>query len=52
MRLIGETLLEQYPKQIINIHPSLLPAFPGIDAIGQALNAGVKVTRCNDPLCG
>lgn len=44
MRLIGQTLLDEYPKQIINIHPSLLPSFPGIDAVGQAIAAGVKVT--------
>lgn len=44
MRLIGETLLNEYPNKIVNIHPSLLPAFPGKDAIGQALKHGVKVT--------
>lgn len=44
MRLIGETLLGAYSHKIINIHPSLLPAFPGKDAIGQAFNAGVKLT--------
>lgn len=44
MRLIGPTLLEAYGGRILNIHPSLLPAFPGLDAIGQALAAGVKVT--------
>lgn len=44
MRLIGPTLLQAYEGKIINIHPSLLPAFPGLDAIGQAFQAGVKVT--------
>ncbi|AOM83960.1 Phosphoribosylglycinamide formyltransferase [Salisediminibacterium beveridgei] len=44
MRLIGEVLLQAYPRRIINIHPSLLPAFPGLDAIGQAFDAGVKLT--------
>ncbi|MFX3673362.1 MAG: phosphoribosylglycinamide formyltransferase [Paenisporosarcina sp.] len=44
MRLIGNTLLSAYPNRILNIHPSLLPAFPGKDAIGQALAHGVKVT--------
>ena len=44
MRLVGETLLTSYPHKIVNIHPSLLPAFPGKDAIGQAFAAGVKVT--------
>ena len=44
MRLIGPTLLNAYPSKIVNIHPSLLPAFPGKDAIGQAIAHGVKVT--------
>lgn len=44
MRLIGETLLNAYPNKIVNIHPSLLPSFPGKDAIGQAMDHGVKVT--------
>ncbi|WP_147803166.1 phosphoribosylglycinamide formyltransferase [Alkalicoccus halolimnae] len=44
MRLIGENLLKAYEGRILNIHPSLLPAFPGLDAIGQALEAEVKVT--------
>lgn len=44
MRLIGPTLLKAYEGRIVNIHPSLLPAFPGKDAIGQALAHGVQVT--------
>ncbi|MEB1809119.1 MAG: phosphoribosylglycinamide formyltransferase [Bacillaceae bacterium] len=44
MRLVGTTLLSAYEGKIVNIHPSLLPSFPGKDAIGQALLAGVKVT--------
>lgn len=44
MRLVGPTLLDEYEKRIINIHPSILPAFPGLDAIGQALDAGVKLS--------
>jgi phosphoribosylglycinamide formyltransferase-1 len=44
MRLIGPTLLEPYRDHILNVHPSLLPAFPGKDAIGQALRAGARVT--------
>lgn len=43
MRLCGDVLLNAYPDHIINIHPSLLPAFKGKDAIGQAYNYGVKV---------
>jgi phosphoribosylglycinamide formyltransferase 1 len=44
MRLVGAPLLDAFPNRILNIHPSLLPAFPGIDAQQQALNYGVKVT--------
>ncbi|MGA9290548.1 MAG: phosphoribosylglycinamide formyltransferase [Anaerobacillus sp.] len=44
MRLIGPTLLRAFEGKIVNIHPSLLPAFPGKDAIGQAFEAGVKLT--------
>lgn len=44
MRLVGDTLLSAYEHRIINIHPSLLPSFPGKDAIGQAMAHGVKVT--------
>jgi phosphoribosylglycinamide formyltransferase 1 len=42
MRLIGPTLLSEFEGKIVNIHPSMLPAFPGKDAIGQALAAKVK----------
>lgn len=44
MRIIGETLLTAYPGKIINIHPSLLPAFPGKDAIRQAVEAKAQQT--------
>lgn len=44
MRLVGAPLLEAFPNAILNIHPSLLPAFPGIDAQRQALAHGVKVS--------
>ncbi|CAM3462159.1 phosphoribosylglycinamide formyltransferase [Hydrogenibacillus schlegelii] len=44
MRLVGPTLLEAYPNRIVNVHPSLLPAFPGKDAVRQALDYGVRVT--------
>lgn len=44
MRLIGSTLLTAFSNRIVNIHPSLLPSFPGKDAIGQAMAHGVKVT--------
>lgn len=44
MRIIGPTLLKPFEGKIINIHPSLLPAFPGKDAIGDAFKAGVDIT--------
>ena len=44
MRLVGAPLLDAFPNAILNIHPSLLPAFPGVDAQRQALEHGVKVT--------
>ena len=44
MRLVGAPLLEAFPDRILNIHPSLLPAFPGLHAQQQALDHGVRVT--------
>jgi phosphoribosylglycinamide formyltransferase-1 len=44
MRLIGPPLLTRFPNRILNIHPSLLPAFPGLDAQRQALDHGVRVS--------
>lgn len=44
MRLIGRPLLDAFPDRILNIHPSLLPSFPGLDAQRQALEYGVRVT--------
>jgi phosphoribosylglycinamide formyltransferase 1 len=46
MRVVTPELLRAFPGRIVNIHPSLLPSFPGKDAIGQALRHGVKVTGC------
>ena len=46
MRRLHATLLEAYAGRILNIHPSLLPAFPGLDAIRQAWRRGVRVTGC------
>ena len=43
MRLVGDTLMRAYEGRMINLHPSLLPAFPGKDAIEQAVACGVKV---------
>jgi phosphoribosylglycinamide formyltransferase-1 len=44
MRLVGPALLDAFPNRILNIHPSLLPAFPGLEAQKQALLHGVKVS--------
>lgn len=44
MRLVGQPMLDAYPGRILNIHPSLLPSFPGLDAQRQALDHGVRVT--------
>lgn len=46
MRIVTPVLIDAFPKKIINLHPSLLPSFPGIHAIEQALDAGVKITGC------
>ncbi|MDF0556227.1 phosphoribosylglycinamide formyltransferase [Kamptonema sp. UHCC 0994] len=46
MRIVTPVLLDAFPEKVINIHPSLLPSFPGIRAIEQALKAGVKITGC------
>jgi len=46
MRLVRKPMLTAFPNRILNIHPSLLPAFPGLDAQGQALAYGVKVAGC------
>jgi phosphoribosylglycinamide formyltransferase-1 len=44
MRLVGTPLIEAFPNRILNIHPSLLPAFPGLDAQKQAIDHGAKVS--------
>ena len=44
MRLIGRPLLDAFPNAILNIHPSLLPAFPGVNAQAQAIAHGVKIS--------
>jgi phosphoribosylglycinamide formyltransferase 1 len=46
MRVLGPGFIREFPGRILNIHPSLLPAFPGADAQRQALEYGVKVTGC------
>jgi phosphoribosylglycinamide formyltransferase 1 len=46
MRVLHEPMLKAFPRRIINIHPSLLPKFPGLESWKQALVAGEKVTGC------
>ena len=46
MRLVTPVLLDAFPDRVVNVHPSLLPAFPGVDAQAQALAHGVRVTGC------
>jgi phosphoribosylglycinamide formyltransferase 1 len=46
MRLISPWFVKQFPNRILNIHPSLLPSFPGLDAQAQAFKYGVKVSGC------
>ena len=46
MRLLSPWFVQQFPNRILNIHPSLLPAFPGLDAQKQAFDYGVKVSGC------
>jgi len=46
MRIVKKGLLSAFPGRILNIHPSLLPAFPGMESWKQALDYGVKVTGC------
>lgn len=46
MRLLSESFVERFPTRILNIHPSLLPSFPGLEAQRQALEYGVRVSGC------
>lgn len=46
MRMLSAGFVRQFPNRILNIHPSLLPAFPGLDAQRQALEYGVKISGC------
>ncbi len=46
MRLLSAAFVERWRNRILNIHPSLLPAFPGVDAQAQALKHGVKISGC------
>lgn len=47
MRIITPVLIDAFSGRLINLHPSLLPSFKGLDAIGQALAAGVRITGCS-----
>jgi phosphoribosylglycinamide formyltransferase-1 len=44
MQLLGGSFIERFRNRVVNVHPALLPDFPGLDAIGQALEAGVEMT--------
>jgi phosphoribosylglycinamide formyltransferase-1 len=46
MRCVTAVLIDAFPQRVLNIHPSLLPSFPGLRAVEQALTAGVKVAGC------
>jgi phosphoribosylglycinamide formyltransferase 1 len=46
MRLLSASFIREFPQRILNIHPSLLPAFPGLEAQRQALEHGVKISGC------
>jgi len=46
MRLLSANFVREFPQRILNIHPSLLPSFPGLDAQHQALEHGVKISGC------
>jgi phosphoribosylglycinamide formyltransferase 1 len=46
MRILRPSFIDAFPQRIINLHPSLLPSFPGLDGIGQAWRRGVKITGC------
>jgi len=46
MRIVTGVLIDAYPGRLVNVHPSLLPSFRGMDAVGQALAAGVRLSGC------
>lgn len=46
MRLLGPAFIDAFPNAVLNVHPSLLPAFPGLDAQAQAVAHGVKIAGC------
>jgi len=46
MKIVGASVLARFGGRIVNVHPSLLPAFPGLDAPGQAIAARVRVSGC------
>ena len=46
MRLVSDVLLDAFPWRVVNVHPALLPAFPGVDAQRQAIDYGVRISGC------
>ena len=51
MQILGAFIVNMYKLRILNIHPSLLPSFKGLNAQKQAINAGVKVSGCTVHFC-
>ncbi len=49
MRIVTDVLLDAFPMRVVNVHPALCPAFPGVNAQKQALDYGVRVTGCTVP---
>ena len=47
MRIVSNNLISKYPERIVNIHPSLLPSFPGINSIKRSIDSGCKITGCS-----
>ena len=46
MRIVTPVLIQAFPGRLVNVHPSLLPSFRGLDAVGQALASGVTISGC------
>jgi phosphoribosylglycinamide formyltransferase-1 len=46
MRIVTPVLIQAFPGRLLNVHPSLLPSFRGLDAVGQALASGVTISGC------
>ena len=51
MRMVHSPILNAFPNSVVNLHPALLPSFPGAHAIDEAYDSGVKITGCNSTFC-